>query len=528
MARQTGPSAAALFLVAWLLPASAGGLQPIKTVEIGKSREFRVNGKPFFPLMLWLQSDARIPDGLSIAVNTFCGNGGKLSNKAYLEKLAASGLYGVVHFDKAAVGHSHLLGWIHGDEPDLPTQKSDAVVIPAKGLRINRRVPLWRILDGVTHSWSVLDPLQGAEVTFKLNAPVTVESLAMWLTISKGLSVAKEVAFQGDGKEILKAALANKRGQQKFALPRPATFQALTFKVLSTYPGKQVWGSVAEIQAYDKSGKNVILSKPYIVPRHTVEHVAEEYRKFKAADPTRPVLVTFTAHFMKAFTNKYDQATKDKLYPNYVKYCDVAGYDIYPIFGWSKPEWLHRVADGVTELRAIAGPRRPIYAWIETNVGSRWVSPSRQKPLTPQHTRAEVWMAIVRGATAIGYFTHQWRPSYRQFAPTDEMRKELRRLNEQIARLAPALLARPAAKKVGMRMSDGQPCHLMATEVDGTLYVFAQSIDRSRGGTATITVEGLKAGTKIEVVDETRAITAGDGRFTDRFGPLAEHIYRLR
>ncbi len=38
-----------------VLPAFVGeAVEPIKTVEIGKNREFRVNGKPFFPLMLWL------------------------------------------------------------------------------------------------------------------------------------------------------------------------------------------------------------------------------------------------------------------------------------------------------------------------------------------------------------------------------------------------------------------------------------------------------------------------------------------
>ena len=39
---------------------------------------------------------------------------------------------------------------------------------------------------------------------------------------------------------------------------------------------------------------------------------------------------------------------------------------------------------------------------------------------------------------------------------------------------------------------------------------------------------GLKAGTKIEVVDENRSITAGAGRFSDDFAPLREHVYKLK
>ena len=137
-------------------------------------------------------------------------------------------------------------------------------------------------------------------------------------------------------------------------------------------------------------------------------------------------------------------------------------------------------------------------------------------------------MAIIRGATAIGYFTHQWRPAYRQFAPTPEMRKELKRLDDQITRLAPAILADPAAREVEMKMAGGGPCHLKATERDGAVYVFAQNMALSgQADTATVRVEGLKAGARIECVDEKRSLTADDGRFTYTFRPLAEHVYRI-
>ena len=108
------------------------------------------------------------------------------------------------------------------------------------------------------------------------------------------------------------------------------------------------------------------------------------------------------------------------------------------------------------------------------------------------------------------------------------MRRELRRLNEQITRLAPDLLASPAKRTIEMTMGDGLACHFKATEHNGALYVFAQNMDmQNRGGTATIQVEGLEAGATIEVIDEDRPLTADNGQFTDAFGPLAEHAYRL-
>jgi hypothetical protein len=520
-------TAVLLLLSARLFTATAADspLPRIEKVEIGENAELRVNGQPFLPLMLWLQSDARIPDGLAAGINTFTGNGGQLSEKAYLDALAGKGLYGVVSFEKEAIGHSHLLGWIHGDEPDLPSTINDAQVTAGPSLRVNRSTPLERLVDGVTHSWSVLDPLQDAEVTITLRKPAVITHVSIWLTISPGLAIAKEVSFVVDGQSVLDASLRPEKGEQKFTLPKPVQAKSLTLRVRSTVAGKQDWGSVSEIAAYDAAGNNVLLSPPRVVPRATVEEVAKEFSAIKQADTSRPVFVTFTAHFMQAFT-KYDATFIAESYPGYVASCDVAGFDVYPIFGWGKPEWLPRVAEGVTELRAIAGPRRPLYAWIETNKGSKWVSPEKQPDVRPQDTRAEVWMALIRGATAIGYFTHRWVPDYRQFAPEGEMVTELRRLNTQITRLAPALLASRPTAQIRLDTAD-VPGHFKATELDRFVYVFAQNIDiRGRDAAATFSVPGLAAGTQIEVVDEDRTITAAANSFRDTFPPLAEHVYR--
>ena len=143
--------------------------------------------------------------------------------------------------------------------------------------------------------------------------------------------------------------------------------------------------------------------------------------------------------------------------------------------------------------------------------------------------------------SGIAYFTHAYRPEYTQFAPKGDMVKELTRLNAQITRLAPAILAEQAKTAITMTMNDQMNCHFKATQSDGSLHIFAQILDLGkdahklgqhqhitpRGGTATITVAGLKAGTSIEVVDENRSITAADGHFTDTFDPLTTRIYRL-
>jgi len=50
-------------------------------------------------------------------------------------------------------------------------------------------------------------------------------------------------------------------------------------------------------------------------------------------------------------------------------------------------------------------------------------------------------MNIYRGATAIGYLTHVWKPAYHQFGVPAENRDAIRQINAQITHLAPAILS---------------------------------------------------------------------------------------
>jgi len=522
--------AVALVLVPALASAGEAKLPPIEKVAIGPGRAFLVNGKPFFPLMAWLQDARNFPLVAECAMNTVAGYWPKSSGTqdvtGYLPLVAAAGLYGVMPFEPKLKGHPALLGYIHDDEPDLTHQASDAEVVPAKHLKINNRTPLWKVLDGDRTSWSVLDPLQGAVIAIKLKAPITVEALAVWPTISKGLAVMKEVVFEGDGAEILKATVENKKGEQKFALAKPATFKELTLKVVSTYPGDQEWGSLGEIEGFDKAGRNVLLSPPRTVPRATPAETLAKYNAMKAADPTRPVFMTLTGNFHPFFKRIPDDLRR--AYPEYVKAADVVGYDIYPIYGWNKPEWIHLVQEATDLLVKMAGDK-PVYAWIETGRGGQWTGAlENQKEVTPTHIRAEVWMSITRGATAIGYFTHIWKPSYSQFGVPDENRKAIREINEQITRLAPAILGAAPKQAASIAAEGDVKLDLLAKEGPDGLYLFTVNYDeRLREAKATIKVEGLPAGGEVTVVDENRTLKASAGSFTDTFAPLGVHIYRL-
>ncbi len=402
---------------------AAEPLAPIRSVEIGPHREFRVNGDPFLPIMSWLQRPNTYADLRKMGFTAFAGRGSRNADaRAHAEAARAAGGYAITDFDDQAadaIGHPYLLAWIHGDEPDMPQRQGQQATPDA----IERGAPAER--------------------------------------------------FQ---------------------------------------------------------------------PRLPPADVEAHYRRIVAADRLRPVCVTFTGHFFSRTRTHYSAERQAALYPAYVRGADVIGFDIYPIYGSGRPGWLNYPAEATRELVALGGGKKPVYAWIETSKGSRWMTYEKQPDVLPIHTRFQVWSVLIEGATAIGYFTHAWRPTFREFAPTEDMRAELTRLNAQLTRLAPAILGPPTARKIEMSMAGGLRGRIKATEFGGDLYIFAQNADLGlnaealkqfepispRAGRATIHVAALPAGKVIEVVDENRQLTSVAGGFSDEFGPLAEHVYRIQ
>ncbi|MGB9687902.1 hypothetical protein [Thermogutta sp.] len=523
-----------LLLAVWAAGVAYGELPPIEKVELGTNRALRVNGKPFLPIMAWLQNPSNFSLVKKCGMNTVAGYwpraGGTQNVAEYLELVKAADLYGVMPYDPAIKDHPALLGYIHDDEPDLPHQESSADVQPGPGLRLNPKTPLWRMVDGDESSWSVLDPLENAEWTIRLQSPVTVSQLAFWLTVSPGLSVATEIALLDGDREVARFNLEAKRGKQEFALSEPLTAKAFRFRIVRIERGQNEWGSISEVAAYDAEGKNVFLSPPRLVPRQWPERTKEVYQKIKLADPSRPVFMTFTGYFHPHF-GKWSDQERQLLYPAYIEATDVVGFDIYPIYGWNKPEWIHLVYEATAQLTEMAG-QRPVYAWIETSKGGQYTGPlENQKEVTGRHIRAEVWMALCGGATAIGYFTHVWKPAYSQFGVPEENQRALKEINDQLTRLAPAILATRETEKLRMEVPEKARLAAFLTRHEGFAYIFAVNYDPEEKPMAARFIlsdlPGLASGS-VEVVDEERSLLLSNSQFVDSFGPLAVHIYRIR
>ena len=263
---------------------------------------------------------------------------------------------------------------------------------------------------------------------------------------------------------------------------------------------------------------------PPILP----EKIALDYQRRKEADPSRPILLNLGQGV--AWDNYIGRGVRrnhPEDYPEYVKGCDIASFDIYPAChdhaDVKGKLWL--VADGVSRLKQWAGPDKRVWNCIEcthiSNPGAK---------ATPQQVKCEVWMSLVRGSTGIIYFCHQFKPNSIEagLLADADMLAGVTAVNKQIQELASVLNSPTIVERVSVESSVPElPVETLVKQQGRDLYVFAVGM---RGGetTASFQIAGLGGNQKAEVLGEGRSVAVTAGRFADRFAPWDVHLYRIR
>lgn len=258
------------------------------------------------------------------------------------------------------------------------------------------------------------------------------------------------------------------------------------------------------------------------------EKIVEGYNKIRQADPTRPVLLNLGQGVAwDGWHGRGVRTNHPEDYPEYVKGCDIASFDIYPA-SHDKPEVagnLWYVARGVEQLVRWTEGSKTVWNCIEC---TRIHNPRRKA--TPHEVRAEVWMSIIHGSMGLIYFVHEWEPKFNESAllSDSDMLSAITAINRQIAELAPVLNS-PTISDGSHDSSNhaAAPVASMVKKHAGAAYVFAVAM-RGDKTTATFTLQGLDGKKTAEVIGENRALTSQDGVFTDSFGPWDVHLYRIQ
>jgi len=262
---------------------------------------------------------------------------------------------------------------------------------------------------------------------------------------------------------------------------------------------------------------------PPILP----ERIVSDFKRIRDADPSRPVLLNLGQGV--AFDNYIGRGVRrnhPEDYPEYMKGCDIASFDIYPV-NHDKSEvsgnlWF--VAQGVERLVKWSGGEQVVWNCLEcTRIGD-----VDRKPM-PHQVRCEAWMSLIHGSRGMIYFVHQFKPTFRESALFDdsEMLAAVTALNHQIVELAPVLNS-PTIRDVASVRSENAdvPIAMMVKQHKGATYLFAVGM-RDGVTTATFTLGEIKEERFVEVLGEDRKIAARNGSFSDRFAPWDVHLYRL-
>jgi hypothetical protein len=255
--------------------------------------------------------------------------------------------------------------------------------------------------------------------------------------------------------------------------------------------------------------------------------IVGDYQRLRAADPSRPVLLNLGQGV--AWDNYIGRGVRrnhPEDYPEYVQGCDIASFDIYPVVH-DAPEVagkLEFVASGVERLVGWTHGRKPVWSCIEcTHISN----PAAHA--TPAQVRAEVWMALVRGARGLIYFVHQFKPVFREAALLDdpEMLEAVTAINRQVRELAPVLNAPGVVGALTIRTSEPDvPIAGMLRRRGKETYLFVVNL-RARPTRATFTISGGDVAVQGEVLGESRRVSVQAGSFSDEFPPYAVHRYRL-
>jgi hypothetical protein len=243
------------------------------------------------------------------------------------------------------------------------------------------------------------------------------------------------------------------------------------------------------------------------------------YDEMVLADASRPVVLLLGQGVATPdWVGRGECTGRSDDYFAYAEAADILVNYTYPVAN-QKP--LELVATGIEKLNTYAGWTKPVIADIEASSIDGLPRPS------PEQLRAEVWMSLIHGAAGVQYFCHRMTPLNETDCLDDAATAAaLERINREILQLAPALNTQSYALSPSSSNA-AVPVRAVLKLLDQERYVFAAGM-ADGATTASFTLRGIGASTRIEVIGENRVILPSDGAFDDAFEPYAVHLYRVR
>jgi len=267
-------------------------------------------------------------------------------------------------------------------------------------------------------------------------------------------------------------------------------------------------------------GRRLTGYKPPIEPWRVVE----AYERMHRADPTRPVLLNLgQGAAWDGWHGRGERSGHPEDYPEYLKGCDIASFDIYPVSHTHADVKgrLEFVARGVRRLRDATADTKPVWAVLETaHVGGGNARP------TPAQIRSSAWIAVCSGASGVVWFAHEFEPAFVEagLLAHPEIAAAVREVNAAIAHDAVVLNSPRVSDAVIAKTAPAGEVALRVHRHGGALHVFAASLGAAP---ARVTFEFAVPHGARATSDDGRELALREHTFADDFPPYAFRRYRI-
>ena len=258
--------------------------------------------------------------------------------------------------------------------------------------------------------------------------------------------------------------------------------------------------------------------------------IQQNYEKIRAADPTRPVLLNLGQGV--AWDNYIGRGVRrnhPEDYPEYLKGCDIASFDIYPVVHDHKDVAgkLEYVAKGVQRLREWTRGEKTGEKTVWNCIECTRIS-NPDKKATPEQIRSEVWMSIIHGSRGIIYFVHQFKPTFIEAALLEDPENlaAVTAINAQIKELAPVINSPSLRTSILAGSEENVRIATTARRFKNSIYLFTVAME-DKPATATFEMPELPPTGRVEVIGESRSIDISNTAFNDKFKPYEVHLYRF-
>jgi hypothetical protein len=239
------------------------------------------------------------------------------------------------------------------------------------------------------------------------------------------------------------------------------------------------------------------------LPPEYIPRLARRYRTVKRLDPNHPAwIVLYQVNELKS----------------YLKTTDVIGADPYPI-----PHRPIGMAGEWTQLaRKAVGPKRAVWMVPQAHNtslyrkdGAKYAGP------TFDEMRCMAYQCLVHGANGLIFYS--FFDLKRDPLGFESRWADVKNLGAEIKSLIPVLLSADEPPKV--QLSSGvRQIHFSAKRHGGKLYILAVNASREeQDAEFTISAEVKEA----KVLFKNRSLSVEKYRLTDKFQPIAVHVYEI-